>query len=55
MNKKKRQMLLSPEILVLENRIRDGEGKITDQNKRVREAEKAVEILEKDEDWQGSV
>lgn len=35
------------DIQVLENRIRDGEGKITDQTKRVKEAETALEILEK--------
>ena len=35
------------EIQVMENRIRDGECKITDQNKRVKEAEQAVEILKK--------
>lgn len=35
------------DIQVLENRIRDGEGKITDQKKRVKEAETALEILEK--------
>jgi len=32
---------------VIENRIRDGEGKIADQKKRVKEAEMAFEILEK--------
>ena len=35
------------DIQVLENRIRDGEGKIADQKKRVKEAEAALEILEK--------
>ncbi len=35
------------EIQVLENRIRDGQGKITDQKKRVKEAEMALEIMEK--------
>jgi exonuclease SbcC len=35
------------DILVLENRIRDGEGKIADQTKRVTEAEQALETLEK--------
>lgn len=35
------------DIQVLENRIRDGEGKITDQKKRVKEAEQALETLEK--------
>ncbi|MDA3971237.1 MAG: SMC family ATPase, partial [Desulfobulbaceae bacterium] len=35
------------EIQVLENRIRDGEVKIADQGKRVKEAEQALEILEK--------
>ncbi len=35
------------DIQVLENRIRDGEGKIADQKKRVKEAEAAFEILEK--------
>ena len=35
------------DIQVLENRIRDGEGKITDQKKRVKESEMALETLEK--------
>lgn len=35
------------DIQVLENRIRDGEGKIVDQGKRVKEAEQALEIMEK--------
>ncbi len=35
------------DIQVLENRIRDGEGKIADQSKRVKEAEAALERLEK--------
>ena len=35
------------DIQVLDNRIRDGEGKIADQKKRVKEAEAALEILEK--------
>lgn len=35
------------EILVLVSRLRDGEGKIIDQQKRVTEAEKALEIMEK--------
>lgn len=34
-------------IQVLENRIRDGQGKITEKDKRVKEAELALEILEK--------
>ncbi len=38
---------VTSEIQVLENRIRDGEGKITDQNKRVFEAQLALETLEK--------
>jgi len=35
------------DIQVLENRIRDGEGKIADQTKRVKEAETALEIMAK--------
>ena len=35
------------DIQVLENRSRDGEGKIADQKKRVKEAETALEIMEK--------
>ena len=35
------------DIQVLENRIRDGEGKIADNQKRVQEAEQALEILKK--------
>jgi exonuclease SbcC len=35
------------EIKVLENRSRDGEGKISDQNKRVKEAELALATMEK--------
>ncbi|MDO9566184.1 MAG: SMC family ATPase [Candidatus Desulfaltia sp.] len=35
------------DIQVLENRIRDGAGKINDQEKRVKEAEQALETLEK--------
>ena len=35
------------EIEVLENRIRDGGGKIADNTKRVKEAEQALETLEK--------
>lgn len=35
------------EIEILTNRIRDGEGKLTDQNKRVKEAEQALETVEK--------
>jgi exonuclease SbcC len=35
------------DIQVLENRTRDGEGKIADQKKRVKEAETALEIMEK--------
>ena len=34
-------------IQVLENRIRDGEGKIADKNQRVKEAETALEVIEK--------
>jgi exonuclease SbcC len=39
--------VVKSEIKVLENRSRDGEGKIADQNKRVKEAELALAILEK--------
>ncbi|MBW6521304.1 MAG: SMC family ATPase [Desulfoarculaceae bacterium] len=35
------------DIQVLENRVRDGEGKIVDNRKRVKEAEQALGILEK--------
>ncbi len=35
------------DIQILENRIRDGEGKTTEQTKRVNEAEKALKALEK--------
>lgn len=35
------------DILVLENRIRDGEGKIADNRKRVQEAKQALETVEK--------
>lgn len=38
---------MKSDIQVFENRIRDGGGKITDQAKRVKEAEQAFEILEK--------
>jgi DNA repair protein SbcC/Rad50 len=38
---------LTSEIQVLENRIRDGEGKIADQEKRVDESEQALRVLEK--------
>jgi exonuclease SbcC len=38
---------LKVDIQVLENRIRDGEGKIVDNQKRMKEAELALDILEK--------
>jgi exonuclease SbcC len=39
--------IVKSDIQVLENRIHDGEGKIADQGKRVKESEAALEILEK--------
>ncbi|MDD3815920.1 MAG: SMC family ATPase [Desulfocapsaceae bacterium] len=43
----KTSQTVKADIQVLENRIRDGEGKIADNKKRVKEAEQALEILEK--------
>ncbi|MCL7487234.1 MAG: SMC family ATPase [Desulfobulbaceae bacterium] len=43
----KKVAAVKSQIQVLENRIRDGEAKIGDQDKRVKEAELALEILAK--------
>ncbi|MFH2122483.1 MAG: SMC family ATPase [Pseudomonadota bacterium] len=46
-DQEKMSQAVKADIQVLENRIRDGEGKIIDSRKRVKEAEQALEILEK--------
>ena len=38
---------MKSDIQLLESRIRDGKGKIIDQEKRVNEAENALEVMEK--------
>ena len=43
----KKAITVKSDIQVLENRIRDGEGKIAEQEKRVKEAKMALEVLEK--------
>ncbi|MBU0663336.1 MAG: SMC family ATPase [Proteobacteria bacterium] len=43
----KTSQTVKADIQVLENRIRDGEGKIADNKKRVKESEQALETLEK--------
>ncbi|MDR9502600.1 MAG: SMC family ATPase, partial [Desulfurivibrionaceae bacterium] len=43
----KKIQTLKGDILVLENRMKDGEGKIVDNGKRVKEAELALETMEK--------
>ncbi|MDO9042884.1 MAG: SMC family ATPase, partial [Desulfocapsaceae bacterium] len=45
--REKMTLVVKGEIQVLENRIRDGEGKIADNRKRVKEAELALETVEK--------
>jgi exonuclease SbcC len=45
--REKTTLVVKGEIQVLENRIRDGEGKIADNRKRVKEAELALETVEK--------
>ncbi|MDH3329765.1 MAG: SMC family ATPase [Desulfobulbaceae bacterium] len=46
-DQEKKTNTVKADIQVLENRIRDGEGKIADQKKRVMEAGQALETLEK--------
>ena len=48
--KEQKNIALNADIQVLENRTRDGESKITEQQKRVQESEQALEAQKKNKD-----